>query len=427
MKLNEVFGISTKVLQSSYVDRAQLDTIVQADLEKAKHLALRGESKCGKSWLRQKLLPDAIVVQCRLNKTVDDIYRDVFSQLGLAVIVEKTATVGVKTAFTAETELGLTLIGKLKAKLGFEAIQRDDEKSLVIGGDIEDLRFISEALKESGRRLVIEDFHYLTPSARAAFAHDLKTLWDLEAYIVIIGIWTDNNMLVHLCPDLANRIVERSIFWGNDDLRKVISSGASALNLEIDSSVQGRILDDAFGTVGLLQTLIYDWLSSIGVYEKHQTLKVIASDAGYEEIALDTADQLNAVYQTFAHRVVSGIRIRKNSTGIYAHALKSIMESSDEELQKGIPTDEIFRRCHDREKRIQKPNLRQILGKLEELQVDQEGRGLIISYVSSREEVTVVDKQLFFYRRYATVAWPWDRVIDELKLIDESFETDETC
>ena len=72
---HEVFGISPTILADSYVDRGNLDKEISRKLRRPIHLALRGESKCGKSWLRQKNIPNAIVVQCRLKTTVLDIYR----------------------------------------------------------------------------------------------------------------------------------------------------------------------------------------------------------------------------------------------------------------------------------------------------------------------------------------------------------------
>src|SRR5262249_26914278 len=78
---SEVFGISNQVRPDSYVDRGHLDELVGTALTRATHVALRGESKCGKSWLRQRILPDAVVVQCRLGKTSTDIYRDALSAL----------------------------------------------------------------------------------------------------------------------------------------------------------------------------------------------------------------------------------------------------------------------------------------------------------------------------------------------------------
>jgi stage III sporulation protein SpoIIIAA len=48
----QVFGISNTVLPDSYVDRGALDEQIQILLGRPTHIALRGESKCGKSWLR---------------------------------------------------------------------------------------------------------------------------------------------------------------------------------------------------------------------------------------------------------------------------------------------------------------------------------------------------------------------------------------
>lgn len=88
-------------------------------------------------------------------------------------------------------------------------------------------------------------------------------------------------------------------------------------------------------------------------------------------------------------------------------------ESSDEELLKGVGIDKIHQKAHARQKRIQKGNLDTILRRIEDLQVDGDGRGLVLAYNQRDQEVTVVDRQLLFYRRYATVKWPWDELIRE--------------
>jgi hypothetical protein len=80
-KTSDVFGVSNTILPDSYVDRGSLDEHIQLLLERRTHIALRGESKCGKSWLRQKNIPNAITIQCRLKKKVIDLYTDALSQL----------------------------------------------------------------------------------------------------------------------------------------------------------------------------------------------------------------------------------------------------------------------------------------------------------------------------------------------------------
>jgi hypothetical protein len=139
---------------------------------------------------------------------------------------------------------------------------------------------------------------------------------------------------------------------------------------------------------------------------------------------MDYADQLNALYQTFAARVTGGIRKRQNSTGIYAHMLAVVMDADVKKLTDGLSTDEVFQAAHMREPRIQKGNLQQVLQRIDGIQVDEDGRGLILTYDENKDEVFVVDKQLFFYRKYATARWSWERIIEQVNETNTGYEAD---
>ncbi len=419
---HDVFGISKDVLEPSYVDRGALDSQLQILLTRNTHIALRGESKCGKSWIRQKNIPDAITIQCRLHKTPKDLYADALGQLGIRLVTEERDGHGIRGRLEATQEIGIAVLFKLSAKESGEVETSNGTSYLTVGRGLDDLTFISEIINASGRRLVIEDFHYLSPTERKTFAFDLKALWDLGTYVVIIGIWTENNLLIHLNPDLAGRIKELSIYWSNDDLSSVIERGSTALNISLDKNICNSLINDAFGNVGILQTLALGILDEAGVRKTQSRTVKIDNQGFYEDAALSYADQLNALYQTFATRVAAGIRQRKNATGIYAHMLKVVLEAGDEALTAGLSVNKIYSAAHDRESRIQKPNLRQILRKIDKMQVDEHGRGLTISYDENKDEVYVVDKQLLFYRKYATIHWPWDAIIEETTA--ESFEAD---
>jgi hypothetical protein len=205
---HDVFGVSNVVLPDSYVDRGALDEELQRFLRRPEHVALRGASKCGKSWLRQTVIPEGLIVQCRLNKTTLDIYRDALSQLEIRLEIESTAGRTWKARVEAQGDVGLEILAKLGVRGAIEA-QRDREaKTKRVGHDITDLRFIADVLKESGRRLVIEDFHYLSVEERRAFAFDLKALWDYGVFVVIVGVWSEQNMLLFLNSDLSGRVRE---------------------------------------------------------------------------------------------------------------------------------------------------------------------------------------------------------------------------
>jgi hypothetical protein len=316
-KSHEVFGISSQVLEPSYVNRGDLDAHITRLLERDTHIALRGESKCGKSWIRQQNLPDAITIQCRLKKSVRDLYADALSQLGLKIVAEQSVETSFKGTLEATQEIGVKILAKLAAKQTVEGEHNRTTTLIPVGCDLDDLRFVSEIINASGRRLVIEDFHYLSPEQRTAFAFDMKALWDYQTFVIVIGIWAENNLLIHLNPDLSGRIEEVTIHWSSADLQMVLIKGALALNIEFDPQISSRLIADAFGTVGILQRLALSLLDEHGISNTQNRIAFVADQARYEGVAMQYADQLNALYQTFATRlrkVFASAGIRQEST-----------------------------------------------------------------------------------------------------------------
>jgi len=407
----EVFGVSTEILKDSYVDRGDLDSKIGSYLERNNHIAIRGASKSGKSWLRQRILDDPIKIQCRLDKTVTDIYREALGQIGVKLETSAKKSTSLEGTVEAETEIGVSLIGKVKAKLGIKGQKASETTTESLRQNINDLDFICELIKESGRRLVIEDFHYLDQTERTKFAFDLKTMWDLGLYIVVVGVWSDNNLLLHLNPDLTGRVREVSITWTTPDLLKILDRGCEALNLVMYPGVREKLVDISYGNAGILQRLTIDTLDAAGIVERKFTTQSVTDVAHVDAAAMFYAEELNTVYQKFAQNVANGIRRRNNATGIYAHAMAAVLEEPDDKLIGGIPQQDIYAVAHSREDRIQRGNLTTALGNIERLQVDSGGRGLVLSYAEGR--VFVVDHQLLLYRRFATVRWPWEDMIAE--------------
>lgn len=419
-RTKEVFGISTEILKDSYVDRGDLDAQIAEYLDRDNHIALRGPSKSGKTWLRQKLIPNALVIQCRLGKTVEEIYRETLGQLGIRLELKRTSKSALSGSVEADGELGIKLISKVRAKLGLSMQREVATETQDIQQNIESLSFICELINESGRRLVIEDFHYLNPSERKRLAYDLKTMWDLQTYATIIGVWSDNNLLLNLNPELSARVREITVSWEPADLRRILDQGTVALNLDFPRDVRDRLVQIAYGNAGILQRLTLDTLDRANVLRELTSKREVCSLGDVDSAAMFYAEELNSIYQNFAHRVSRGIRTRQNSTAIYAHILAVVLDASDEDLASGVPSDQIFRTAHGREPRIQQGNLKTALGNLERLQVDDEGRGLVLTYADGR--VRVVDHQLLLYRQFATVQWPWEDMIRRAEAAGETYD-----
>ena len=422
---SQVFGVSSNINNYSYVDRSNLDVKLERLLRRETHIAIKGPSKCGKSWLRQKCLTDAITVQCRLDMEPKDIYSMALSSLGISFNVQRSSSTTIAGSVSGNGKAKIPVVAEASIEGEFSG---SHVRSLGVEHDysssIENLEFIATSINKSGKRLVIEDFHYLKAETRVKMAHDLKTLWDYHCFVVIIGIWTQTNLLTYMNPDLAGRIEEISITWTDSDLKKVIEKGTSALNIEIDTSIQGSLISDSFGNVGILQSLLLRLIEDEADISERGTFRQYVADPDmYNKAAKAYANQLDGLYQQFAKALSVGIRRRQKSTGIYALAMQAIVNASDNDLLRGYSRADIFSVTNRIEPRIQKGNLKTVLKKLVELQNPDSGRSLVISYDDSIDAVLVIDLQLLFYRKHHSLRWPWEELAEEARQLN-LFETE---
>src|SRR5689334_13330500 len=103
----EVFGVSNVILPDSYVDRGDLDSSIGGLLSLPNHVVLRGSPKSAKPWLRQKLIRDAVVRQCRLGKKIVDIYREALGELDIRLHVTETRRNPIPGSLEAPGEMGI--------------------------------------------------------------------------------------------------------------------------------------------------------------------------------------------------------------------------------------------------------------------------------------------------------------------------------
>ena len=93
--LQEVFGIATEVNSASYVDRGGLDARLQYYLETQRHIAIHGDSKQGKTWLRSRLLEEArtIKVQCQVDTTPESLFIEALGQMDVRAEIRRVGQI----------------------------------------------------------------------------------------------------------------------------------------------------------------------------------------------------------------------------------------------------------------------------------------------------------------------------------------------
>ena len=110
--------------------------------------------------------------------------------------------------FKAGGELGNRLFGKVHvdAETGGTGGRTAATETEPIGQTPADLSWVARTLKASEKRLVVEDFHYVTEDNRRAFAFILKALGDYGVHVIIVGVWPEDHLLTYYNGDLDGRV-----------------------------------------------------------------------------------------------------------------------------------------------------------------------------------------------------------------------------
>jgi hypothetical protein len=417
LKLQEVFGIATRVNAASYVDRGGLDERLRYLLETDRHIAIHGDSKQGKSWLRTHVLgrDDSLVVQCQIESTPESLFQQALGTLGVhaELSVTKSNTLQGTLDLTGNVELG-KLLAKASAELSAGGeLERATERELQpVGQTAADLSWVARILKASRRRLVLEDFHYLGEEQRTRIAFILKALGDYGVYVMIVGVWPDDHLLTYYNGDLDGRVEDVRLEWSDDELDEVLQRGGRALNVEFASAIRQPLIADAFGNVGLVQRLAEHVCLAERIYStgKRRTVDVGQS---LSRARSDVAEDMHQRYRAFGDNFVRGMKRMSEGLEVYKHLLRQFTTADAQELQAGIDSKELLSRIKaSGGEAIRQSDLTQALDRVDRLQVKIGVHPPVLTYNRRGRRLFLADRSFLFYRANGTPRWPWDNDAD---------------
>jgi hypothetical protein len=417
IRLNKVFGIATHVNPASYVNRGGLDEILGYYLEAERHIAIHGDSKQGKSWLRSKLLEaDAtIVVQCQVDSTPESVFREALGQLDVHAELRRVGRTQLAghLDLSASGQLGNSLIGKAKvaSEVGGTAGREHEIESEPIGKTPADLSWVARVLLASGKRLVVEDFHYVTEDHRKSFAFMLKALGDYGVHVIVVGVWPEDHLLTYYNGDLDGRVEDIRLIWDDSNLNEVLRLGAEALNVEISPDLRAGIVADAYGNVGLVQRLAEQLCLRAGVLETQPHKRTLNDADTLAEARESVSQRMKARYDAFADDFVRGMKRMTEGLEVYKHMLRAFTRSDSKELLNGIDSRELLKRIEaaDATANIRQSDLTQALDRVDRLQVKIGVRPLVLTYNRDRRRLFLADRSFLFYRQYGRPTWPWEK------------------
>jgi hypothetical protein len=413
--LHEVFGVSASIPQYTYVDRSGLDNRFKYSLQRDAHIVLHGGSKQGKTVLRRANLPEArsIVVQCRASTTCDNIYEQILAEIGVPVpsstsdSSSKSGEVGAK----AGASIGFPLFGaKASVSATDTAASASSTTSQIVGSGPGNLAFVSRAILDSGRRPIIEDFHYMPEDEKRKLAFDLKALWDMRSFFIVVGIWAEQNLLPYYNGDLSGRIDEIDVQWSNPELEQVLSKGEDALNIIIAAEIRNQMVADASQNVGLLQRIAEKLCIHCSIFATVGDGAYITSDnqESLDRCRGEICSEEASRYRQFADALSRGFKSSEESElKVYQNIARVCIDASDHDLREGLHYDTVYERVSNLNDRIRRSDLTAALQRLNRLQQDRQVSPLVLSYNEKSRYVQLVDRELLFYRKYGNPVWPW--------------------
>lgn len=409
--LQEVFGVPPRVKSHSYVDRGGLDEHLRYAASTERLILIHGDSKQGKTWLRQSVLPasDCITVQCQLGATPASILRQALGVLGVRVELKQSAANDMEGGLdlTASGEVGFKLVAKagLKSRIT-SRLKRSTKRELEpVGRSQGDLAWVAQTLLESGRRLVIEDFHYVDEENRRHFAFLFKALGDYGVHPIVIGVWPQDHLLTYYNGDLAQRIADIHLLWSVEELNEVLVQGSAALNISMSQPLRRELVADAYGNVGTLQALAEALCLEEGIDEYQPEPIYLTPGPALARCRRQIATGMHPRFQGFADAYVLGLRgLPQAERPVLQAAIEAICSRSDDELLKGVPLDQLGLPANATTLRADSVRF---LGGVERFQAELKISPLVMTFNRHTQAVCLIDRRFLFYRKYADPRWPW--------------------
>jgi hypothetical protein len=346
-----------------------------------------------------------------LGATAASLLTQALGRLGVKAELRQTSKheLGGSMDLSGSGELGVKLLAKLKlqGKASGSTNRGTEREFTPVGQTPADLAWVACVLEESGKRLVIEDFHYLDEETRRQFAFLLKALGDYGVHPVIIGVWSQDHLLTYYNGDLSQRIEDIHLLWTAQDLETVLLHGSEALNVTMSPPLRRELVRDAYGNVGTLQALAEAYCQEAGIYEQQKESVYLTPGPALARGRERIARSMEPRFQGFADAYVAGLQGLPESERRILHAvIEMVCARPDDELLNGLPLDHL--RVTQAEVGLAHPELVALLGGVERFQSDLDISPIMMTFNRHAQSVSLIDRRFLFYRKYGTPRWPWD-------------------
>ena len=416
IKLREVFGVSKQRVRS-YLEREAVDGFFVKALASDNHIVVYGSSKQGKTSLVDKHLPyeSNVLVSCTPKFESTDIYKSILRNENIQVESASEKSSGTSSKLTVGTKfraiipfLGsgeAAIDGETAADSGKKTNYESIELNLALPQDIHSLL----RKVKFNKFVILENFHYLSLEVQKTLAFDLRSFQELGIRFVILGVWREKNRLTQFNGDLQDRIIEVPVEpWSTQEFREVIGIGSPLLNIRIDEFIQGRLIESAFDSIGVVQELVKEVCAQAGVEETQKDFKQISDQALLDvAVAKKTADY-SARHLIALEDIAEGRKSKRateDSVPLYLpyYTVKAWLNFPFDQVVKGIRREQLeeqIKKDHHRAKDVRPSDMSNLLHNFAELQSEKGIVPPIFDYDQNTRTMRVVDSTFYFFLRH---------------------------
>ncbi len=406
-RLDDVFGVARELPQN-YVVRDSVDQGLVDALSRDQHIVIYGSSKQGKTCLRKyNLNPGEYrLVTCGNRWTLAQLHSAILKEAGYVVEGSTTRTVTGQLKVTAKLRGGINIFGnKAEAEAGTEAGGTKERtiETTPLELDPADVNDIIAALEfaECPQFIVLEDFHYLPEETQRDFAVALKAFHeDSNFCFIVVGVWRDQNRLVQHNGDLTGRVVAIDADqWTTDELRDVIESGESYLNITFSDQFKNELLEGCFSNVFVVQESCRLACERAGVYGTSSAAIVIDADAA--ELIKVAVDAHSGRYTGFIINFALGFQT--SQLEMFKWLLWPVLTADVPELERGLKYGDLRSALNEHHPAapINAGNITQALQSVASLQVGRmEIKPIILDYDETNRRLSVVDRSFLIWLQH---------------------------
>lgn len=298
--LNDGFGANAA---RTYVRRPEVDEVLHAAVQSARHVAVFGTSGVGKSTLIRNSfdVSQLLQVRCRGGQPLPDLYRSILSEAGARVRTE--------TRLTKKRRLTATL--KLLSGDTERGTERTETDVTIDLGNIADvLRLLR--VHDQRKIVVLNDFHVLPRGVQRGVLGDLQYVFEeTPVRVFMVGVWTAPAYLSDLDETVSSFVTDVGVpGWSNSELELFLKQVESLFNIRFSDEIRDMAIRTAAGSIRDLRDIVRRLLHDLRIPGQQRSPTTI--DAADRLYAL-TAHRIGRLHDRYRGALTRYLRIRLHS------------------------------------------------------------------------------------------------------------------